>query len=292
MTPLVLTGLTPLINRISGRPDVTIGLIDGPVAINHPERASQHIREIPGNGSGDCTQANSMACLHGTFVAGILSAKRGSSAPAICPDCTLLIRPVFTETTVGNTQMPSATPQELTAAIIECIEADARCINLSLALAQPSSKGERDLEQVLDYATKRRVIIVAAAGNQGTLGSTAITRHPHPWVIPVVACDLRGRPMSGSNLGSSIGRRGLSAPGEAITSLGAVGKPLTMGGTSVATPFVTGAIALLWSAFPAATAAQVKFAVIQAYAPRRTTVVPPLLNAWASYQVMAKTRSS
>ena len=49
-----------------------------------------------------------------------------------------------------------------------CIEADARCINLSLALAQPSSKGERELEQVLDYATKRGVIIVAAAGNQGT----------------------------------------------------------------------------------------------------------------------------
>ena len=155
---------------------------------------------------------------------------------------------------------------------------------MSLALAQPSSKGERELEQVLDHATKRGVIIVAAAGNQGTLGSTAITRHP--WVIPVVACDLRGRPMNGSNLGSSIGRRGLSAPGEAIISLGAVGKPLTLGGTSVATPFVTGAIALLWSAFPAATAAQVKFAVTQAYAPRRTTVVPPLLNAWAAYQFM------
>lgn len=286
MTPLDLVGLTPLINRTSGRPDLIIGLIDGPVAMNHPELAGQHIREIPGNGSGTCTQADSMACLHGTFVAGILSAKRGSSAPAICPDCTLLIRPVFTEATAGNMQMPSATPQALAAAIIECVEAGARCINLSLALAQPSSKGERELEQVLDLATKRGVIIVAAAGNQGTLGSTAITRHS--WVIPVIACDLRGRPMNESNLGSSIGSRGLSAPGGAVTSLGTVGKPLTLGGgTSVATPFVTGAIALLWSAFPTATAAQVKFAITQAYAPRRTTVVPPLLNAWAAYQFMA-----
>jgi len=284
MTPLDLVGLTPLINHTSGRPDVTIGLIDGPVAMNHPELASQHIREIRGNGSGTCTQANSMACLHGTFVAGILSAKRGSSAPAICPDCTLLIRPVFTEATAGNIQLPSATPQELAAAIIECIEAGARCINLSLALAQPFPKGERELEQVLDHAAKRGVIIVAAAGNQGTLGSTAITRHS--WVIPVVACDLRGRPMNESNLGSSIGRRGLSAPGEAITSLATVGNPLTLGGTSVATPFVTGAISLLWSAFPMASAAQVKFAVTQAYAPRRTTVVPPVLNAWAAYQFM------
>ena len=290
MTALDMVGLTPLMNRTSGRSDVIIGLIDGPVAMNHPELASQHIREIPGTEGGACTHVNSMACLHGTFVAGILSAKRGSSAPAICPDCTLLIRPVFTEATAGNIQMPSATPQALAAAIIECIDAGARCINLSLALAQPSSKGERELEQVLDHAAKRGVIIVAAAGNQGTLGSTAITRHS--WVIPVVACDLRGRPMNESNFGSSIGRRGLSAPGEAITSLATMGKPLTLGGTSVATPFVTGAVALLWSVFPMATAAQVRFAVTQAYAPRRTSVVPPLLNAWAAYQFMVRAQMS
>jgi len=52
MTPLELIRLTPLTDRTSGRPDVIIGLIDGPVAINHPELASQHIREIAGNGSG------------------------------------------------------------------------------------------------------------------------------------------------------------------------------------------------------------------------------------------------
>jgi subtilisin family serine protease len=93
--------------------------------------------------------------------------------------------------------------------------------------------------------------------------------------------------MNVSNLGRSIGRQGLSAPGGDITSLGTKGKPLTLGGTSVATPFVTGAIALLWSAFPRATAAQVKFAVTQASSLRRGTVVPPLLNAWAAYQFMA-----
>ena len=92
------------------------------------------------------------------------------------------------------------------------------------------------------------MIVVAAAGNQGALGSSAITRHP--WVIPVVACDDRGRPTNESNLGGSIGRRGLSALGAGVTSLAAEGEPLTLGGTSVAAPFVTGAIALLWSDFP------------------------------------------
>jgi subtilisin family serine protease len=130
------------------------------------------------------------------------------------------------------------------------------------------------------------VIVIVAAGNQGTVGSTAITCHP--WVIPVVGYDLQGRPMNHSNLGGSIGRRGLGAPGDRITSIGANGKPLTLGGTSAAAPFVTGAIALLWSEFPAATATEMRFAATQAHMPRRTTVVPPLLDAWAAYQVMRR----
>ena len=181
--------------------------------------------------------------------------------------------------------MPSATPKELAAAIIECIDAGARVINLSLALAQPSTTGEQSLEDALDQAVRRGVIVVVAAGNQGTIGSSAITRHP--WVIPVVACDLRGRPMNESNLGGSIGRRGLRAPGDGITSLGAEGQSLTLGGTSVAVPFVTGAAALLWSAFPSATAAHIKLAVTQASAPRRASVVPPLLDAAAAYRLLS-----
>jgi subtilisin family serine protease len=287
MDPLELVKLTALMERSSGSPEVKIGLIDGPVVTQHPDLAGEHLREISGNSGAACTQANSTACLHGTFVAGILSAKRNSPAPAICPGCTFLIRPIFSEATTGREQIPSATPQELAAAISECIDGGARVINLSLALAQPSTKGEQALEEALNQAIKRGVIVVAAAGNQGTLGSSAITRHP--WVIPVVSCDLRGRPMNESNLGSSIGRRGLSAPGNNITSLGAEGQSLTLSGTSVAVPFVTGAIALLWSEFPNASAAQIKLAITQASIPRRASVVPPLLDAAAAYQILLTT---
>ena len=100
--------------------------------------------------------------------------------------------------------------------------------------------------------------MVAAAGNQGSIGSTPITRHP--WVIPVIACDREGRPIGQSNLGNSIGRRGLSAPGDQITGLGPRANPSRWGAQRRG-PFVTGAIALLWSAFPAATATEVKSAV-------------------------------
>ena len=282
MSALDLVKLTALMELTSGRPEIVIGLIDGPVIRNHPDLAVDHIRETPGKLSGACTQNGSLACQHGTFVAGILSAKRGSPAPAICPDCTLLVRPIFAETAPVDGDMPSARPDELAEAILDCIRAGAHVLNLSAAIAQPTSKSERALGEALDHAAKRGVILVAAAGNQGTLGSTAITGHP--WVIPVVACDLRGRPMNESNLGSSIGRRGLSAPGDSITSLGAEGTPYTSGGTSVAAPFVTGAIALLRSEFPVATAAHIKLAVTQASTPRRASVVPPLLDAATAYQ--------
>ncbi|MBV7326987.1 S8 family serine peptidase [Chloroflexi bacterium TSY] len=284
MNPLDLVKLTALMARTSGSPDVKIGLIDGPVVTGHPDLAGKHLRAMPGNDSGLCTQAASTACLHGTFVAGILCARRTSSAPAICPNCTLLIRPVFDEKVIGIDSMPSATPQELATAIIECIDAGVRVINLSLALAQPSNKGEQALEAALNQALKRGVIIVAAAGNQGTLGTSAITRHP--WVIPVVACKGTGRPTNESNLGSSIGRRGLCAPGDAITSLSTEGQPLTLGGTSVAAPFVSGAIALLWSGFPTAMAGQIKLALSQPSTTRRAAIVPPLLNVEAAYRTL------
>jgi subtilisin family serine protease len=273
----------------SGRAETTIALIDGPVATDHKDLSSTNIREIPGRLRGTCAQANSVACMHGTFVAGILSARRGSEAPSISPDCTLLVRPIFAETASGNLDMPSATPEELATAIIDCVDAGAKVINLSAALAQPSAKGEGRLEEALDYSAKRGAVVVAAVGNQGSIGSSAITRHP--WVIPVAACDPRGRPIGYSNFGNSIGRRGLSAPGDGITSLGAGGQSPTFGGTSAAAPFVTGTIALLQSIFSNATAPELKIAITRAHLLRRSTVVPPLLDAWAAYQVMASTRA-
>ena len=50
---------------------------------------------------------------------------------------------------------------------------------------------------------------------------------------------------------------------------------------------ITGAIALLWSQFTQASAAEIKLAILQASTLRRKAIIPPLLNAWASYQTLA-----
>lgn len=284
LNPLDLVQLRPLMELSSGRPEIVIGLIDGPVITDHADLSHATIREIPGRLGGTCKRADSFACTHGTFVAGILCARRGSLAPAICPGCTLLVRPIFAEAKGRDRDMPSATPDELAMAIVDCVDAGAHIINLSAALAQPSSQGVRRLQEALDHSARRGILVVVAAGNQGTVGSSVITRHP--WVISVTACDLHGNPISYSNLGHSIGLRGLRAPGEGIASLSVNGQSSTFGGTSAAAPFVSGGLALLLSVFPAATAAAVKLGLMAASGTRRSGVVPPLMNAWSAYQSM------
>lgn len=138
----------PLLERTCGIPEIKVGLIDGPVVLDHPDRRKDCIQEVRGkSGGGTCSVPTCAACKHGTFVAGILLAKRGSTAPAICPGCSLTIRSIFPETNSGDGQMPSATPQELASAIVETIEVGARIINLSASLFQSSAKGKAELQQ-------------------------------------------------------------------------------------------------------------------------------------------------
>jgi subtilisin family serine protease len=276
-SPLALARLERLIARSGGSAGVSIGLLDGPVVTTHPDLAGARIRTVEDRSVASCTLPASGACAHGTFIAGILVAQRGARAPAICPGCALLLRPIFHETGAGG-RVPTATPDDVAEAIAECVGAGARVLNLSAATVEPSIRVERPLHEALDFAAARGTLVVAAAGNQATLGSSAITRHP--WVTPVVACDRWGRPTSESNLGGSVGRRGLGAPGEAIESLAPGGRSGTGGGTSAAAAFVTGAVALLWSLFPAASPGEIKGAV--SGAGRRRGVSPPLLDAEAA----------
>ena len=95
---LRLVGLPALMQGNTGVPSVTVGLIDGPVALNHTELASENVRVLEESRGGACTKPESTACTHGTYVAGILHAKRDSHVRGICPGCTLLVRSIFSET--------------------------------------------------------------------------------------------------------------------------------------------------------------------------------------------------
>ncbi len=282
MDPLVLTGLSTLMAHTSGDPGIVIGLIDGPVAEEHPDLTREHLRAVRGRNSR-CKDPGSSSCKHGTFIAGMLNAKRSSRTPGICPACTLLVRPVFSEHASQNLEIPGATPMELAWALIDCIDHGACIVNMSIALEERSPEGDAKLIEALDYAAEEEVIVAAAAGNQGIIGGTALTRHP--WVLPVAACDARGRFAPYSNITGSIRRNGLMAPGDRVTGLATHGPSVRFCGTSTAVPFVTGTLALLWSECPSLSASDLLTVLADPYKPARRGG-PPLLNAWRAYQTI------
>jgi subtilisin family serine protease len=270
-------------DRTPGVPEVAVALIDGPVAPDHAGLAGATIRRI-GPAGASCGDAMREACQHGTYVAGLLVAARDSGAAAICPGCTLLVRPIFSDRSAAGARTPIATSDALGDAIVDGVKAGARLLNVSAALAGPSRTTDRRLLEALDYAAQCRAMVVVAAGNQG-IGSSVMTRHP--WVIPVVACNTAGRPAADANVSHLIGRNGLMAPGVDIQSLDAGGDLKTSTGTSAAAPFVTGTLALLWSLFPHATAADLRTAVTQAGRGRRS-IVPPVLDASTAFAQLAR----
>ena len=137
--------------------------------------------------------------------------------PAICPECEILLRPVFFERLDNNKIIiPNTNPKELATAIMETINSGAKIINLSLGMSPNSLVNYRELEQVYDYACRHGVVIIPQLGNQGNIGSISLVNHP--WVIPVAACNQQGQSSKLSNFGHSVKRHGLMAPGENITS--------------------------------------------------------------------------
>jgi len=289
-----------------GDPAITIGLIDGPVYLEHPAFEDSIIRAVNESQIVKCKSADSMACSHGTFVAGILCAKRGTSAPAICPGCSLLLRPIFMEK--GQTSMksfnyydakkgvqnnntfyfPSSTPDELAKSIVEVVDNGSKIINLSLGLSNSSLTLYTKLQEAYDYARRKGVIIVAAAGNQGNIGGISLIEND--WVIPVAACNEYGQLDPISNIGSSIGIRGLLAPGNNIISISSSNSEfIKLSGTSFAAPYVTGALALLWSIFPNATAGQIVYSIRNGYTSNNgRSIIPRLLNVQKAFDILQK----
>src|SRR5262249_13226099 len=111
---LALVGLTGLMREGKGDPSISVGIIDGPLDLEHPAFATSSLRTVKLGQVHVCREARSVACSHGTAIAGILCAERGSPAPAICPACTFLLYPIFP----ADDDSASVTPGELARAIV------------------------------------------------------------------------------------------------------------------------------------------------------------------------------
>lgn len=279
-----LIRIDPLMQASTGAPEVRIGIVDGPVEASVQALQNASIRVVGDTVEPACKATASLACAHGTFVAGLLAAGREQGVPGLCPGCTFLIRPIFCEQVPDGDPCPVVSAVDLARAVVELVEAGARILNLSLGLSNTSIRAQPELHEAIDFARRRGVLVVVAAGNHGGIGHVPL--FVHPWVLPVVACDAGGRFQPSSNTGPSIGRTGLMAPGVDIPGISSTGEGIArMSGTSVAAPFVTGAAALLWSLYPALRVETLRKALLLP-GRARDKIIPPLLDAEASRQAI------
>lgn len=129
------------------------------------------------------------------------------------------------------------------------------------------------LYDAVSRANAANILFVAAAGNGGSDGvgdnndTTASypSNYDLPNVIAVAAIDKNGALASFSNYGAT--QVDIGAPGVGIWSTTAFNKYESYSGTSMATPHVTGAVALYASLNPGATAAQIKNAILSSAVP-------------------------
>jgi subtilisin family serine protease len=167
---------------------------------------------------------------HGTAVASLI-AGNDPAAPGIAPAAQLIsIR-------IGD-EAGRADSFALAAGILAAIDSGADIINISMGTTENNSL----IEDAVNYAHQRNVVIVAAAGNAEQ--SDANYPAAYPTVISVGAVDARGEHLDFSNYGTYLS---LTAPGYALDTAWPGNQYSQLSGTSASAPIVTGAIAATMS---------------------------------------------
>jgi membrane-anchored mycosin MYCP len=226
---------------------VTVAVVDSGVEFT-PQlagRASYH--DLTNTGPADCEG-------HGTAVASIIAAsdELGKGIPfyGVAPAARILSIKVNTGEDQTNL---SLLPQ----GIRDAVDLGAQVINVSIS--GPSTPA---LRSAVSYALSRNRVVVAAAGNNSQTDGTpsANPSYPaaYPGVLSVAAMDQSGE-VSDYTSKTPIS---VVAPGDNIQSDFPGGFSEDDTGTSFATPFVSGEAALIRSAFPGMTAAQVAGRII------------------------------
>lgn len=226
--------------RVSeGSPEIVVAVIDTGVELDHPELVARLARDRDGafgydfaNDRRDARDDNG----HGTHVAGTIAAElNGKSVAGVAPRVRIL--PVKFLRGDG-----SGTAEAAIAAINYAVQNGAHILSNSWGGGGRSAL----MEEAIRNAQNQGVLVVAAAGNESSNNDQRAS-YPasYPGVISVASSDERDLLSVFSNFGATSVT--LAAPGSNILSTYPGKTQRKLSGTSMATPQVSGALALAMS---------------------------------------------
>ncbi|MBM7702133.1 S8 family peptidase [Metabacillus iocasae] len=229
-------------NGLTGQ-GVKVAVIDTGIATNHPD-----LRVAGGASFVSYTDSYNDDNGHGTHVAGIIgSLKNDTGTIGVAYDADIYGVKVLEENGSGSLS-------SIVEGIDWTIANDMDIINLSLG----TSIGSTALKEAVDRAYQSGIVVVAAAGNSGNilgLGDTVNYPAKYDSAIAVGATDQSDRRASFSSHGSAVE---IAAPGEGIYSTYLNGGYATLSGTSMASPYAAGVLALYKQKYPMYTNVQLR----------------------------------
>ncbi|MCH7230654.1 S8 family serine peptidase [Glycomyces sp. L485] len=244
---------------------VTVAVIDSGVDADHPDLAG---RVLPGRSFIDADRGAEPRLLalgadpgpafdrafaqadpvgHGTAVAGLIAGRSASRHPGVAPGARILPVRVLDD---QNRYHDSAMVGE---AVRWAVDNGADVVNLSLGGHYDSQA----FAEAIDYAERRDVLVVACTGNQEHAGSGDAVWFParEDPVLAVTGVDSDGLRWPTAITGDETD---LAAPSARLTVPAAGGGHKTATGTSFASAIVSGTAALVRSARPELSAAEVR----------------------------------
>ncbi len=234
-----------------GDEGITVAILDTGVDLNHPEYGDALLdgydfvdildgaNEFIGDFLGaDPTPEDEVG--HGTHVAGIIAGKGKNMPRGVVPKCRILPVRVLAAMDKDGRPVGAGLVENINNGVKWAIDNGAHVINMSLGVRHTG--GGLPHKEVIDYAQRKGVTVVAASGNDGH--QELYYPGAFPSVIAVGAADDNGDVAAFSTYGDHVS---FIAPGVDVYSSSLQNGYAFSTGTSHAAPFVTGAVALMKS---------------------------------------------
>ncbi|MCK4473819.1 S8 family peptidase [Candidatus Parcubacteria bacterium] len=219
---------------------IKVAIIDSGIDLDHPD-----LNVVGGYNAINSRKSYNDDFRHGTHVAGIVAALDNEiGVIGTAPKVELYAVKVLNRRGIGFAS-------DIIDGLQWCINNGIQVVNMSIG----SSGSSQSYHDAIIAAYKAEITIVAAAGNNGETGGNIVWPARWPETIAVSATNINDKLAYFSSYGLEID---LAAPGQDINSTWNDGYYHLGSGTSMATPHVTGTVALVIASGKASTPDQVR----------------------------------